>query len=175
LLFPSSTDTQRNKGGAVMKTIVLATSLLATAAGCSTLPRQEIRNVTAAGIDIRGETPVHGRRSKAIVSGPVRVEHLSTSGGGVVSLYLADDPGIGDRLCPSAGAEQAAPVAVLGPGSRVTDIAVPEGQRVCATVAEAPATRVSWQALVRAQAQAAVAPDPDRAFDLALNQALLGR
>ena len=129
-----------------MKTIVLATSMLATALGCSTLPRHEIRHVTAAGADVRGETPVRARRPKVIVSGPVMVKHLETDGDGVVTLYLTDDPGIGDRACPSAGAEGVAPLAVLGRQSRITDLSVPEGKRVCATVADAHTMNVSWHA-----------------------------
>src|SRR5215471_14822779 len=96
-----------------MKTIVLATSILTSTIGCATLPRHEVRHVTAAGADIRGETPVRARRPKAIVSGPVMIKHLDTEGGGVVTVYLTDDPGIGDHACPSADAEGVSALAVL--------------------------------------------------------------
>jgi hypothetical protein len=128
-----------------MKTIVLATSIFATM-GCSTLPRHPVRNVTAAGADIRGETAVRGRRPKAIVSGPVLVKHLDTEGSGVVIVYLMDDPGVGDRACPSADTEGVSALAVLQGRSQITDLRVPEGKRVCATVAEAPAATISWHA-----------------------------
>jgi hypothetical protein len=138
--------------------------MLATALGCSTLPRHEIRHVAAAGADVRGDTPVRATRPKAIVSGPVVLKHLETDGRGLVSLYLADDPGIGDRGCPSAGAEGVAPLAVLARHSRITDLSVPEGKRVCAAVAGAHGANVAWHA------QAAASADLSRALDLALLQ-----
>ena len=93
-----------------MKTIVLATSMFAATLGCSAMTAQQPRHVATAGADsraeMRGATPVRGRRAKALLSGPAVIKHLETDGRGVVTLYLTDDPGTGDRACPSAGAEE---------------------------------------------------------------------
>ena len=115
-------------------------------AGCSTMPKQEARHVESA--ELRGATPVRAGRAKALVSGPALVRDLATDGAGAVTLYLTDDPGIGDRACPGAAAEGATPIAVLGGESRLTDLLVPEGKRVCAGVSEARAMRVVWRAQV---------------------------
>lgn len=150
-----------------MKSIIFTATALASFLGCSTVPRHEVRHAGTAGADLRGETPVHAARPKALISGPAILKHVETSGDGTITLYLVDDPGIADRRCPSAGAEQVEPLAVLARSSRITDVAVPPGKRVCATVAEARAMSVSWHA------QPAVAPTADG--DHALNLALLGR
>ena len=63
---------------------------------------------------------MHPKQARALVSGPVVVQRLETEGDGAVTLYLADDPGIVDRACPSASAENAAPVAFLERESQVT-------------------------------------------------------
>jgi hypothetical protein len=150
-----------------MKILVLATSMFAATLGCSTLNAPQPRRIATAGgdvhADMRGERPVRGKRARALLSGPALISHLETEGQGVVTLYLADDPGIGDRTCPSAAAEDVSPVAVLGGQSRITDLAVPEGTRVCAAVTDARSMRVSWHA------QGAVEPF-SRALDLALLQ-----
>ena len=62
-----------------------------------------------------------------------------------MALYLADDPGIADRACPSAGAEGASAIAVLADQSRLTNLTVPAGKRMCATT-EDPTMRVAWHA-----------------------------
>jgi hypothetical protein len=146
-----------------MKTIALGFLMFTgVVAGCSTLPRHAPRQV--AGAELRGAAPVRAGRAKALVSGPALVRHLETDGAGVVTLYLSDDPGTGDRACPSARAENATPLAVLNGRSRLTDLLVPEGMRVCAAVSDAGAMRVSWHA------QAA-----DVATNGAFNVALLAR
>src|SRR5438552_15269581 len=117
-----------------MKMIILALSMMTTAAACSTMPKPEMRHASAADTDLRGLAPVHARRARALVSGPALVKHLETDGQGAVTLYLTDDPGIGDRNCPCAAAESESPIAVLTRGSRVTDLVVPSGKRICASV-----------------------------------------
>jgi hypothetical protein len=133
-----------------MKTIVLATSMFVSVFGCSTLPRQQARHVVAARADsqaeMRGSAPVRAKRAKALLSGPALIKHLETDGEGVVTLYLMDDPGIGDRSCPSAAGEDASAIAVLERSSRLTDLAVPEGKRVCAAVTDAHSMNVTWHA-----------------------------
>ena len=114
-----------------MKTIALAFSLLATV-GCSTLPHGTISRVDRDQSERHGTTAVHAGRAKALVSGPALIRHLETEGGGAVALYLADDPGIADRACPSAGAEGASAVAVLADQSRLTNLTVPAGSE-CAS------------------------------------------
>lgn len=127
-----------------MKTIALAFSLLATV-GCSTLPHGTISRIGRDTSERHGTTAVHAGRAKALVSGPALIRHLETEGGGAVALYLADDPGIADRACPSAGAEEASAIAVLADQSRLTNLTVPAGKRMCATT-EDPTMRVAWHA-----------------------------
>ena len=127
-----------------MKTIALAFSLLA-AAGCSTLPHGTISRVGPNESERHGTTSVRAGRAKALVSGPALIRHLETEGGGPVALYLTDDPGIGDRACPSAGVEGVSPVAILADQSRLTNLTVPAGKRMCAGT-EAPSIRVAWHA-----------------------------
>jgi hypothetical protein len=133
-----------------MKTIILATSMFVSAFGCSTLPRQEVHHVATLGAEsspeMRGAGPVRAKRAKALLSGPAMIKHLETDGEGVVTLYLTDDPGIGDRACPSAAGEDASAVAVLGQRSRVTDLVVPEGKRICAVVTGGRSMNVTWHA-----------------------------
>jgi hypothetical protein len=125
-------------------TIALAFSLLA-AAGCSTLPHGPTARAGRNTSERHGTTPVHAGRAKALVSGPALIRHLETEGRGSVALYLADDPGIADRACPSAGAEGASAVAVLADQSRLTNLTVPAGKRMCAAT-QGPSTRVAWHA-----------------------------
>lgn len=115
------------------KTIGLATSLLLTAVGCSTLPRPEVTQPGA--LDIRGA---------ALASGPAIV-HISTGGDGSATLYLVDDAGDGSTVCPSATAEHATPLRVLDGESHVSDIPVPSGKRICAAV-DSPAESMTWLA-----------------------------
>ena len=97
-----------------MNKMIFALSMVAVAAaGCSTMPRQEARHAGNLGVESRGASSVHPKRARALVSGPVVVKHLETEGDGAVTLYLADDPGIADRACPSAPAENEAPIAFL--------------------------------------------------------------
>jgi hypothetical protein len=145
-----------------MKTIaIFALSLFATV-GCSTLTRQkDARHAGRADGETRGVVPVHAERARALASGPAVIKHLETDGEGVVTLYLTDDPGIGDGRCPTPAAEDAAPVAVLGQPSRITDVAVPAGKRICAAVKGARPVRVAWHAR-------AVEDELRGSFDLAL-------
>jgi hypothetical protein len=133
-----------------MKTIALASSLFALTLGCSALPRQEPRRPTATvastHAEMRGVASDRARRAKALLAGPALLKHLETEGDGVVTLYLADDPGIRDRACPSAASEDASPIAILGPQSRITDLAIPEGKRVCAFVTSARSMSLTWHA-----------------------------
>jgi hypothetical protein len=130
-----------------MNRLVLAMAMLGVVGGCSTVQRkQEARHPGSAGLDLRGTVPLHARRAKALVSGPALVQHLETEGDGTVALYLADDPGIGDRACPSATAENVEPLAVLGGRSRVTDVSVPAGKRICASTMDARPASVAWHA-----------------------------
>jgi hypothetical protein len=115
------------------KTIGLATSLLLTGVGCSTLPRPEVTQPGA--LDVRGA---------ALASGPAIV-HISTGGDGSATLYLADDAGDGSTVCPSATAEHATPIRVLDGESHVSDIPVPSGKRICAAV-DSPAMSMTWLA-----------------------------
>jgi hypothetical protein len=151
-----------------MRKLIFALSMVAAvSAGCSNVSRERVRYAGNAGAEIRGAAPVHPRRAKALVSGPAVVEHLETQGEGAVTLYLADDPGIGDRVCPSAPAENAAPVAVLERESRLIDLVVPAGKRVCASSAAHTMT-VTWHARATGDVQKA-------SFDLALRSALDAR
>ena len=127
-----------------MKTIALAFALLATA-GCSTLPRPTAGHVAKNQSELHGSAAVRAGRARALVSGPALIRHLEIDGDGAVALYLTDDPGIGDRACPSAGAEGASPFALLASDSRVTDVTVPAGKRVCAAT-ERSSSRVAWHA-----------------------------
>ena len=130
-----------------MKTTMLSLSLLLTpTAACSTMPRQAVQHVAKADVDSRGAAPLHPQRARALVSGPAIIRHVETDGRGLVMLYLMDDPGIGDSKCPSAGAEGSAAIAVLQGSSRVTDLQVPDGKRLCASVETGRTMRVSWHA-----------------------------
>jgi hypothetical protein len=145
-----------------MNKMIFALSMVAIAvAGCSTISRQEARHAGNLGVESRGAAPVHPRRARALVSGPAVVKHLETEGDGAVTLYLADDPGIGDRRCPSALAEETAPIAVLQRASRVTDLEVPAGKRICAAATETHTMTVSWHARAGSETQTS-------GFDLAL-------
>jgi len=150
-----------------MNKMIFALSMVAAAAavGCSTMPRQEVQNAGNLGVESRGASSVHPRRARALVSGPVVVKHLETEGDGAVTLYLADDPGIADRACPGAPAENEAPVAFLERESRVTDLVVPAGKRVCAAASATHTMTVTWHARPIGDAPAA-------SFDLALRSAL---
>jgi hypothetical protein len=128
-----------------MKTSVLGFLMLTgMGLGCSAMPKHELRHIDAA--EVRGTAAVHPGRARALVSGPAVVRHFEADGAGKVTLYLADDPGIRDRVCPSAAAENATPIAVLDGSSQLTDLVVPKGQRVCAAVSGARAAEVAWHA-----------------------------
>jgi hypothetical protein len=149
-----------------MNKMIFALSMVAAVGvGCSTMPRQEARHAGNLGVESRGASSVHPKRAKALVSGPVVVQHLETEGDGAVTLYLADDSGIGDRACPSAPAENAAPVAFLERESRLTDLVVPAGKRVCAVASATHTMTVTWHARSTVDA-------PKESFDLALRSAL---
>jgi hypothetical protein len=145
------------------KMILALTLVVAAGAGCSTMPRREGRRAGNLGVPVRGASSVHPKRARALVSGPVLVQHLETEGDGALTLYLADDPGIADRTCPSASAEDAAPIAVLERKSRLTDLVVPVGKRICAAVTHT--MTVTWHARTTVDA-------PKESFDLALRSAL---
>jgi hypothetical protein len=150
-----------------MNKMICALSLVAAAlTGCSSISKGPALHAGNVGIEMRGAAPVHPRRARALLSGPALVKHLDTEGDGAVTLYLTDDPGIADRACPSARAEDVEPVAVLQRVSRLTDIAVPAGKRICAAATDAHTMTVSWHA------RSAV--DPPAPFDLALRAALDG-
>jgi hypothetical protein len=150
-----------------MNKVNFTLSMVATVAalGCSTMPRQEARHAGTLGVQMRGASSVHPKRARALVSGPAVVQHLETEGDGAVTLYLADDPGIADRACPSAPAENEAPVAVLERESRLTDLVVPAGKRICAAATATHTMTVSWHARTTSDA-------PTESFDLALRSAL---
>jgi hypothetical protein len=148
-----------------MNKMSFALSMVTAAAGCSTMPRQEAQHAGNLVVQMRGASSVHPRRARALVSGPVVVQHLETEGDGAVTLYLADDPGIGDRACPSAPAENEAPVAFLERESRLTDLVVPAGKRVCAAASATHTMTVTWHARSTGDA-------PKESFDLALRSAL---
>ena len=149
-----------------MNKMIFTLSVVAAAVtGCSTVPKQSVLHAGRWGVELRGGGPVHAKRARALLSGPALVKHLDTEGEGAVTLYLTDDPGIGDRACPGAPAEDSSPVAVLQRGSRLTDLVVPAGKRICASVSDARTMTVSWHA------RSAVDP-PGNSFDLALREAL---
>jgi hypothetical protein len=149
-----------------MNKMIFALSMVAAAlTGCSTISKGPVLHAGTLGVEVRGAAPVHPRRARALLSGPALVKHLDTEGEGAVTLYLTDDPGIGDRACPSAGAEDALPVAVLQRDSRLTDINVPAGKRICAAASDARTMTVSWHAR-------SAADPPPASFDLALRAAL---
>jgi len=89
---------------------------------------------------------VRATRARALVSGPAVVKHLETLGDGTVTLYLTDDPGIADRACPGASAEDSTPIAVLKKQSQVTDLRIPDGKRICAAVDDAQRMGVTFHA-----------------------------
>ena len=126
-----------------MKSIVVALSLF-SAVGCSTLAGQ--KEARHASRETRGETPVRADAAYALASGPAVIQHLDTDGEGMLTLYLTDDPGTGDRGCPRATAEQATAVAVVGGHALVTDLAIPAGKRMCAAVSEDGHMHVAWHA-----------------------------
>jgi hypothetical protein len=128
-----------------MKTIALAFSLFAATAGCSTLPHATSATVARNRAERHGATPVYVGVAKTLVRGPALIRHLEIEGDGPLALYLADDPGVADRVCSSASAEGAAAIAVLAANSRLTNLTVPDGKRICATTEGAP-TRVAWHA-----------------------------
>jgi hypothetical protein len=128
------------------KQMVLVMSVFVSSVACSALPRGEARHAGSAGADIRGDATVRAARARALVSGPAVVKHLETVGDGTVTLYLTDDPGIGDRACPPASAENSSPVAVLTKQSQVTDLLIPNGKRVCAAVDDAQRMSVTFHA-----------------------------
>jgi hypothetical protein len=149
-----------------MNKMIFALSMVAAVGvGCSTMPRQGARHAGNLGVESRGASSVHPKRAKALVSGPVVVQHLETEGDGAVTLYLADDSGIGDRACPSAPAENEAPIAFLERESRLTDLVVPAGKRVCAVGSATHTMTVTWHARTTTDA-------PKESFDLALRSAL---
>jgi hypothetical protein len=150
-----------------MNKMIFALSMVSAAAavGCSTMPKQEARYAGNLGAASRGASSVHPRRARALVSGPVVVQRLETEGDGAVTLYLTDDPGIGDRACPSALAEDASPVAVLERTSRLTDLVVPAGKRICAAATATHTMTVTWHARTTSEA-------PKESFELALRSAL---
>jgi hypothetical protein len=151
-----------------MNKMIFTLSMVAAAlTGCSTMSRGPALHAGNLGLELRGAAPVHPKRARALLSGPVLVKHLDTEGDGAVTLYLTDDPGIGDRGCPSAVAEDSPTVAVLQRQSRLTDIAVPAGKRICASATDAHTMKVSWNA------RSATDP-PAPSFDLALRAALDG-
>ena len=147
------------------KMIFALSMVVAAGAGCSTMPRQEARDVASLGAEMRGASSVHPKRARSLVSGPVVVQHLETDGDGAVTLYLADDPGIADRACPSAPAEDEAPIAFLERTSRLTDLVVPAGKRICAAASATHRMTVTWHACATVDA-------PKESFDLALRSAL---
>jgi hypothetical protein len=118
------------------KTITLAMSLFLSGfggLGCSTLPRPA---VTEPGLlDVGGAV---------LASGPAIVQ-ITTGGDGSAALYLVDDSGDHNAVCPSARAEQATPLRILDGDSRVSDLPVPGGKRVCAAF-DSPAIRMTWLA-----------------------------
>lgn len=146
-----------------MKITMLMLSMLtaATTAACSTMPRQRVEHVAKADTELRGAAPVHPQRPRALVSGPAIVRHIETDGRGIVALYLMDDPGIADGKCPQGAAEGAAPVALLHGGSRVADLQVPDGKRLCASITSGGTMRVAWHA-------APATVTPGNAYDVAL-------
>ena len=112
-------------------TITLAMSLFLAGAGCTTLPRPSVAQPGL--LDVGGA---------ALASGPAIV-HISTGGDGSATLYLADDGGDGSTICPSAKADQATPLRILGGESHVSDLPVPGGKRLCA-VFDSPAISMTW-------------------------------
>ena len=128
-----------------MKSIVFATSIVTAALGCSALSEQRLESSGTLG-DIRGEAPIEKDSTQAIISGPVVVKHLETDGKGTVALYLMKDRGIDEESCPTSITEGLTPVAVLEHRQRITDLLVPDGQRICAAVSNAPSANVMWHA-----------------------------
>jgi hypothetical protein len=132
-----------------MKITMLMLSILTTAtatAACFALPTLNVRHAAKANADVRGLARVHLRQGRVLVSGPAIVRHLETEGDGVMMLYLTDDPGIGDRGCPGAAAEASPLVAALRGQSRIADLRVPAGKRICASVEDGKSMRVAWHA-----------------------------
>jgi len=132
-----------------MKSIVFATSLLFF--GCSTLQRAEVARVSA--------PVVVGDRPGALVSGPA-ILHLNTGGHGQVTVYLADDSGIGGDSCPSAAADAATTIQVLTDVSHVSDVAIPGGKRACAAFTTPSEMSLSWLAEVYPRVQAPASEEP---------------
>lgn len=133
-----------------MKTFALASSLLAFTLGCSTLPTKETHRPTTTAASARPEkrriASIRALRAKALLAGPALIKNLETEGDGMVTLYLADDPGIRDSACPKAASEDASAIAVLGRQSQITDLAIPDGKRVCAVVTGARSMSLAWRA-----------------------------
>ena len=139
----SKTVKQREKA---MKTIVFATSILTAVLGCSTLSTNRTRDVSTVADDVRGATPLGAKQAEALMSGPALIKHLDTEGRGTVTLYLTDDPGSADRACPIVAGPEVTPIAIIKRSGRITDLVVPRGKRVCATLTEGRSTEVSWHA-----------------------------
>jgi hypothetical protein len=129
-----------------MKSINFIASLLPAVLGCSALSGQRVDSVGSLGADIRGESPVRRDWAEAIVSGPALVKHLETEGRGTVVLYLVNDRGMNEGTCSASTTYGRTPVAVLGQRQRVTNLVVPGGTRICATVTDARRVNVVWHA-----------------------------
>ncbi len=117
-----------------MKLALVASIAFATAAGCSTLPRNN---------DLRTAATLSTAAGYAIASGPALV-HLSSDGEGRFALYLADDSGDGDSACPSAVTENAVPIAIIDDDSHLSDVPVPGGKRICAAPIAAGELDINW-------------------------------
>ena len=129
-----------------MKMFIFAVSMMVSVVACSTMPKPTALRASASETDVRGTAAVHAHRARALVSGPAVVKHLETEGRGVVTLYLEDDPGVGDRRCVSAEAEGESPIAVLVRARQVTDVAVPACKRICASITATEFMTLAWHA-----------------------------
>lgn len=127
--------------------------------GCSAMPRPEVRQAAATAQDYRAEAVLAGAEARTIADGPAVIRHLETVGDGLVTLYFAN---AGDDGCSHASGEYAS--VMLARSTRVTNIRVPEGKRVCAVGVAPRSTVVTWHV---GSEQAAPAPAPAQARVLA--------
>ena len=127
-----------------MKTIALAFSLLATV-GCSTRCRTGRFPAPAGDQSERhGTTAVHAGRAKALVSGPALIRHLEQQG--ATAPWGSTLPTIpASRIAPAqARARKGGSAVATSPTqSRLTNLTVPAGKRMCVTTYD-PTMRVAW-------------------------------
>ena len=124
-----------------MKAHTLTLAVAMGALGCSTTPMPQSHQAASTAQNYRAEAVLGGAEARTIANGPALIKHLETVGDGWVTLYFASAIGEG---CSHARGANEYPFAMLAPSTRVTNIHVPEGKRVCAVGATPRSMVVTW-------------------------------